>query len=276
MELKVIQMTRQAGVGRITLNRPHRHNAWTGRMHTEYRWALAELEADPLVRAVIVTGAQRSFCVGGDAEALKGHSDKGGYDPGTPDPLARPGYGVMPEFDAPFAYHFGLTKPVIAALNGAAAGVGLALAMFADLRFAVPGAVFTTAHGKLNFPAEYGLSWLLPRMIGLTRANELLLSSRRFSSEEALSLGLINGLFETDALIDSVQAYAEQLIAQNAPDALRVTKHQIYRDLHRDVATSVHYSEQQLARMSRTPDFKEGVAAFMEKRPPQWQGMDHE
>jgi enoyl-CoA hydratase/carnithine racemase len=276
MEFKVIQVTRQAGVGRSTLNRPHRHNAWTGRMHTEYRWALAELEADPLVRAVIVTGAQRSFCVGGDAQALKGHSDKGGYDPGTPDPLARPGYGVMPEFDAPFAYHFGLTKPVIAALNGAAAGVGLALAMFADLRFAVPGAVFTTAHGKLNFPAEYGLSWLLPRMIGLTRANELLLSSRRFSSEEALSLGLINGLYEADVLIDSVQAYAEQLIAQNAPDALRVTKHQIYRDLHRDVATSVHYSEQQLARMSRTPDFREGVAAFMEKRPPKWQGMDHE
>jgi len=89
-------------------------------------------------------------------------------------------------------------------------------------------------------------------------------------------MGLINGLYEADVLIDSVQAYAEALVAQNAPDALRVTKHQIYRDLHRDVATSVHYSEQQLTRMSRTPDFKEGVAAFMEKRPPQWQGMDHE
>jgi enoyl-CoA hydratase/carnithine racemase len=276
VQLKTILCDIKQGVGWITLNRPHRNNAWTGRMHTEYRYALAEFEADARVRIIVVTGGGRSFCVGGDAEALKGHSDKGGYDPGTPEPLAQPGYGVSPEFDAAFAFHFGLTKPVIAAVNGAAAGVGLALMLFADLRFAVPQATFTTAHGKLNFPAEYGLSWLLPRMIGLPRANDLLLSSRRFSSDEAYQWGLLNGLHEASALKPAVQQYAETMIAENAPEALRVTKFQIYQDLHRDIASSVRFSEQQINRLSKTEDFKEGVAAFMEKRPPKWQGANCE
>ena len=132
------------GIGLITLNRPHRMNAWTGRMHTEYRFSLAELDRDPAVRIIVVTGKGRGFCVGGDAEALQGHAEKGGYDPGTPKTLAEPGYGIDPAFDASFAYQFGLGKPVIAAMNGPAAGVGLALACFADLRFAAAGARFTT------------------------------------------------------------------------------------------------------------------------------------
>ena len=148
-------------------------------MHTEYRYCLDLAERDAAVRAIVVTGAGRGFCVGGDAAALQGHVEKGGYDPGTPLPLARPGFGTSAEFDASFAYHFGLSKPVIAAINGPAAGVGLALACFADLRFAAAGIKMTTAHGKLNLPAEYGLSWLLPRMIGLTRANELLADEPR-------------------------------------------------------------------------------------------------
>ncbi len=272
MELKTIVLSRQENIGWITLDRPHRHNAWTGRMHTEYRWALERFEQDHDIRAIVITGSGKSFCVGGDAQALEGHASRGQYDPGTPDPMAQPGFGLRPEFDAAFAYHFGLTKPVIAAVNGAAAGVGLALALFADLRFSVPDAAFSTAHGKLNFPAEYGLSWLLPRMVGMTRANDLLLSSRRFSSEEALAWGIFNGLFSRETLADQVQHYAEDLVARNAPQALRVTKYQIYRDLHRDVASAVHYSEQQINVMSQTPDFREGVAAFLEKRTPQWQG----
>ena len=258
----------------ITLDRPARMNAWTGRMHTEYRHCLAKADADPAVRVIVVTGRGRGFCVGGDAEALQGHARKGGYDPGTPAELARPGYGTAPEFDASFAYHFGLTKPVIAAMNGPAAGVGLALACFADLRFAAAGAKFTTAHGRLNLPAEYGLSWLLPRMIGLARANELLLSSRVFLAEEALALGLVNRVLPAESVLTGAVAYARELARTVAPESLRQTRWQIYRDLHRDVAASVTDSEALLETMMRQPDYAEGVAAFLDKRPPQWGRQD--
>ncbi len=274
MELKATAYAVEDGIATITLNRPARMNAWTGRMHTEYRWCLAAADADPAVGVVMVTGAGRGFCVGGDAKALEGHAARGGYDAGTPDELARPGYGTAAQFDASFAYHFGLSKPVIAAMNGAAAGVGLALACFADLRFAAAGAKFTTAHGKLNLPAEYGLSWLLPRMMGLTRANELLLSSRVFTAEEALELGLVNRVCPGGSLLGETRAYAAELIRTVSPESLRRTRWQIYRDLHRSVAESVSESEALLEEMMGQPDYREGVAAFLEKRPPVWRGSD--
>ena len=177
-DLKVTRYEVAEKVATITLVRPERLNAWTGRMHTEYRALLARAAEDRSVRVIVVTGAGRGFCAGADSRALEGHVERGGYDPGTGPDLARPGYGVRPEFDADFAYHFGIPKPIIAAVNGPAAGVGFALACYCDLRFAAAGAKLTTAHGRLGLPAEYGLSWLLPRLIGLTRATDLLLSSR--------------------------------------------------------------------------------------------------
>src|SRR5689334_1721458 len=152
MDLKATRYERRGPVALVTLSRPKRRNAWTGRMHTEYRWILREADADPTVRVIVVTGDPEgtAFCAGADLTALEGHAEKGGYDPGTPEDIAEPGHGVDPSFDAAFAYHFGVGKPVIAAINGAAAGVGLVLAAFADLRFAVPGARFTSAHGRFN------------------------------------------------------------------------------------------------------------------------------
>ena len=258
------------GVAIIWLNRPHRMNAWTGRLHTEYRHLLERANSDTAVRAIVVSGRGRGFCVGGDSEALSGHADRGGYDAGISADIAKPGYGIDEHFDASFAYHFGLDKPVIAAMNGPAAGVGLALACFADLRFAVPDVKFTTAHGKLNLPAEYGLSWMLPKIVGLGRANDLLLTSRVFTSDEALTLGFVNQIFEPAELVAQTVAYAHQLIASVSPNSLRQTRWQIYKDLHRDVASAVIESERLIEDMAMEEDFKEGIAALVEKRPPDW------
>jgi len=270
MELKATDLTVDQGIATIWLNRPKRMNAWTGRMHTEYRWCLQQAESSTEVRAIVVTGNGRGFCVGGDAEALQGHARKGSYDPGTPAVLAKPGYGRAAEFDASFAYHFGLSKPVVAAMNGPAAGVGLALACFTDLRFAAAGARFTTAHGKLNLPAEYGLSWLLPRMVGLTRANDLLLSSRVFTAEEARDMGLVNDVYPAESVLEATYEYVRGLIRTVSPESLAQTRWQIYEDLHRSAADSVRASEALINDMMRHDDYREGVAAFLEKRSPVW------
>ena len=274
MELKTTRYAIEDRIATITLSRPKRRNSWTGRMHTEYRWCLQQADADKAVRAIVVTGDPdgNAFCAGADLEALESHAKKGRYDAGITNEIARPGYGVDPHFDATFAYHFGLTKPVIPAGNGDAAGVGLVLAAYADLRFAAAGAKFTTAHGRYNFPAEFGLSWILPRIVGLTHANDLLLSSRIFTAEEAMAMGFLNKLLPSQELMPHVLAYAKALANTVAPGSARETKHQIYRDLHRDAATSVAVAERLLEEMIRHPDYGEGVKAWLQKRTPEWRG----
>jgi enoyl-CoA hydratase/carnithine racemase len=270
MDLKTIRYDVEDRVATITLARPERLNAWTSRMHTEYRWAVAQAEADPAVWVIVVTGDGRGFCAGADARALSGHVDRGGYDPGTEDDLARPGYGVDPELDRDFAFHFGLTKPVIAAINGPAAGVGFVLACYCDLRYAAAGAKLTTAHGKLNLPAEYGLSWLLPRLVGLTHANDLLLSSRTFLAEEGVTMGLINAVVEPGELLDHTYRSARSMANTVSRGSLAATKRQIYLDLHRGLGASIDESAARLSQMMTEPDFAEGVAALTERRPPQF------
>jgi enoyl-CoA hydratase/carnithine racemase len=274
LDLKATRYAVEDRIATITLSRPRRRNAWTGRMHTEYRWLLKAADEDKGVRVIVVTGDPEgtAFCAGADLGALEGHAEKGRYDSGTDDTIANPGFGVDPRFDASFAYHFGVGKPVIAAINGAAAGVGLVLAAFADLRFAVAGAKFTTAHGRFNFPAEFGLSWILPRLVGLTRANDLLLSSRVFTAEEADAMGFLNKLLAPEALMDHVYGYAKALADGVAPGAARETKRQIYRDLHRSAAEAVVDAERLLEDMIRHPDYGEGVKAWMEKRVAAWTG----
>jgi len=271
LDLKTTRFDVTDRIGVITLSRPRRRNAWTGRMHTEYRWLLDQANRDPGVRVIVVTGDPEggAFCAGADLGALEGHAEKGRYDPGTADDIATPGYGVDARFDASFAYHFGLDKSVI---DAAAAGVGLVLAAFADLRFAVPGAKFTTAHGRFNFPAEYGLSWILPRLIGLTHANDLLLSSRVFTSDEAFGMGFLNRLVAPGDLMTEVHAYARMIADTVAPGSARETKRQIYRDLHRDAAEAVRDAEALMNSMIKHPDYAEGVKAWMEKRPARWEG----
>ena len=268
MELKVTSYDLDDRVATLTLRRPHRLNAWTGRMHTEYRWALDRAERDPDVRVVVVTGEGRGFCAGADAKALEGHVAKGGYDDGITGPLAEPGFGVRPEFDHPFAFQFGMTKPIIAAVNGPAAGVGMAIACFADLRFASESAKFTTAAPRLGLPAEFGLSWLLPRLVGVTHAADLLLSGRLVLADEAARIGLVNRVVADDALPDAVLDYASDLAHHVSPSSMRETKAQLYADLHHDLGTSITRSIELLERMMTEADFVEGATALNEKRPP--------
>jgi enoyl-CoA hydratase/carnithine racemase len=255
-------------VATITLARPARLNAWTGRMHTEYRRAVARAEADTDVRVLVVTGEGRGFCAGADSAALDGHLEKGAYDPGIREPLAEPGYGIQREFDHNFAFHYGLRLPVIAAINGPAAGVGFVLACYADLRFAAAGAKLTAVHGKLGLPAEYGMTWVLPRLIGLTRAADLLLSSRVVLAEAAAAMGLVNRVLPADELLPAVYEYARVLAHEVSPASILATKRQLYADLHGDVGTAVEVSERLLEQHVQGPDYPEGVRALLEKRPP--------
>ncbi len=273
IELKVTKYEVDGAVATLTLNRPHRRNAWTGRMHFELRWLLQQANDDPAVRVVVITGEGRDFCVGADTAALEGHSERGGYDDGLPtEPAAvpQPGYGVSEFFDQNFAFLMALDVMVVAAVNGAAAGVGFVLACYCDLRFAAGDAKLTTAHGPLGLPAEYGLSWVLPRLVGLTRANDLLLSSRKFLAQDTAGWGLFNEITEPERLLDRVMEYAHDLTERVAPESLATTKRQIYLDQHRDVGTAVAQSDRLLEEMMRKPDYREGVAALVEGRPPNW------
>jgi len=258
------------GVATIHLHRPDRGNAWTGRMHAELRSVFAELDVDPAVRVVVVTGSGRSFCVGGDSDALAGHAERGGYDSGLPAEVANPGYGVRPELDHDLAWMWGLRLPVIAAVNGGCAGIGLALACFCDLRFAAAGAKLTTAAPQLGLPAEYGLSWVLSRLIGVTHAADLLLSGRIVPAEEAPP-GLFNAVVPAEELAGVVAAAARRLATGVSPAAVAVTKRQLYDDLlDHDVGASVERSKVLLDELMRGPDYREGVAALRERRSPRF------
>jgi enoyl-CoA hydratase/carnithine racemase len=275
MELSSLTATRfevHDRVATVWLHRPHRHNAWTGRMHSEYRSIIAHLDTVPQVRAVVVTGTPPAFCVGGDSQALAGHAERGSYDAGVADDVARPGYGVRPEFDHDFAFQFAMRFPIIAAVNGATAGVGLALALFCDLRFASAVAKCTTAAPKLGLPAEYGMSWMLPRLVGLTRATDLLLSGRVFTPADTCHWGLWNGVADTgeDALAAALD-YARLLATTVGPTALSITKRQIYDDLLRhDVGASITDAHRLLGQATGTAEYREGIAALRDRRPPQF------
>jgi len=270
MELTAVRYEVVDRVATVWLHRPHRHNAWTGTMHAEYRFVMAELEHRDGVRAVVVTGTPPAFSVGGDSQALAGHAERGAYDTGLgPDP-ARPGGGDR--LDADFAWQLGYRLPIIAAVNGGCAGVALALVTFCDLRFVAADAKLTTAAPKLGLPAEYGLSWTLPRLVGATRAADLLLSGRVVTGAETAEWGLWNGVADDgESTLAAALAYARSLAVSTGGRAVEVTKAQLARDLLRhDPAASVDDSIRLLGEAMATAEYREGVAALREKRPPRF------
>src|SRR3954469_13128734 len=223
MELRTVQYDVNDGVATVTLNRPDRLNAWTDRMAFEYRWSLATADADPRVRAIVVTGAGRGFCAGADFRALDRIAEAGQYtftdrqaEPADDDAtlVANAGAGVRPDFEHDHTFPLGLTKPVIAAVNGPAAGVGFVLMCFCDIRFAAAGAKLTTSFGRLGLPAEHGVSWILARLIGPARAADLLFSRRVVLAEEAVGMGLVNAVMPSGELLPHTMAYARRIAAE--------------------------------------------------------------
>jgi len=272
LTLGTIRVLIDAPIATVYLNRPHRHNAWTGTMHADYLSAMRTLEDRADIRAVIVTGTGTAFCVGGDSEALAKHAVSGSYDTGLAEQTLRPGQQMRPEYDSDLTWQFAYRHPIIAAINGAAAGIGLALALLCDLRFASAPAKITTAAPKLGLPAEYAMSWTLPRLIGVTRANDLLLSGRIVTVEQTADWGLWNEVLpDGDATLAAAQSYGRMLAQTTGPEAVRTTKAQIYRDLTRpDVAGALEDSKSLLDQAMGTAEYREGVAALREKRPPRF------
>ncbi|HVW33749.1 MAG TPA: enoyl-CoA hydratase-related protein [Acidimicrobiia bacterium] len=252
----------------ITLHRPDRLNAITPDLAAHFGAAMAASEQDPKVRVIVITGAGRAFSAGADFSTLAGIRDDGGIKLEGTGREAPPGpWSDRPGGRLACTMAAALSKPVIAAVNGPAAGVGLVFALSADLRFASTTAKFVTSYAKLGLPAEYGIAWFLPRLVGHARAAELLFSARPLGAEEALAIGVVNRLVEPDRLLDETLEYAGHL-ATMSPRSLRAMKAQLNAASDQGLAAAIHDANQRMIAMTAAPDFVEGVAATMEKRAP--------
>jgi enoyl-CoA hydratase/carnithine racemase len=257
-------------IATITFNRPERLNAMTNRMTDELKHAVAAAEADERAVAIVLTGAGRGFCAGADLQGLKSLGEGGSYGEGA-NLEASPGDASMgPNFQGPYAYLFSVRKPVIAAINGPCAGLGFAVAMFADLRFASDRATFTTAFSRRGLIAEWGIGWTLPRVVGPSVALDLLLSARRFEAPEAERIGLVNRTLPHEELMPFVRSYAQELAANVSPTSMAIIKRQVWERLEADLGPSLEESIRLMTESFRRPDFPEGVSSYLEKRPPRF------
>lgn len=255
----VLYEVRDSGVAVLTLNRPERMNAWGGGLATALYAHLEAAEADPAVRVIVLTGKGRAFCAGadmGDLDSIGNAQTNGDVDVSTL---------VGERFPA---WVTTMSKPVIAAINGACAGIGLIQALLCDVRFAAAGAKFTTAFARRGLTAEYGSSWILPRVVGWGPALDLMLSGRTFYAEEAAELGMVKEVVAPSELMDRTLAYADDMALNCAPSSLAVIKHQLYGDVLRDIDTTSARAEKLMHASMQRPDFIEGITAFFEKRPP--------
>ena len=264
-----------APVATITMNRPDNLNAFTTRMLAEIRHALEQAERDEKVVGIVLTGAGRGFCAGMDMNALNSMSAGGGRAEDDLSALdANPGDPSMgDDFQVTYAYLLSIRKPLVAAINGACAGLGFCFALLCDMRFVEKTAKFTTAFSQRGLVAEHGVSWLLPRLIGPGRALDLLWSARKFDGVEAQQLGLAERLCETGTAATEAAAYIKQLAASAAPMSLMVMKQQVYRHLNMPLGESMRDTNKLMAESLKRDDFREGVRSFMERRPPQFKPL---
>jgi enoyl-CoA hydratase/carnithine racemase len=256
---EVVQRHVEDGVAVLTLNRPDRLNAWIPAMQRRYFDLLQDAADDPSVRAIVVTGAGRGFCAGADMTGLQ---ELGSDNSAREEPDERP-----------VTFPLTIPKPIIAAVNGPAAGLGLVMALMCDLRFAAAGAKLTTAFVRRGLIAEHGISWILPRLVGPARALDLLLSGRVVLAEEAEAMGLVNAVHPADELLDRTLDYARELATWSSPTSMAVMKRQVYAHLEAGVAPALEESNALMLESFAREDFREGVASFVERRPPAFNGV---
>jgi enoyl-CoA hydratase/carnithine racemase len=249
----------------LTLNRPERLNAWNIPLEERYFALLDEAEADDEVRVVVITGAGRGFCAGADMEDLS--------QLGTVDPDAVAQAQAQAE-RRPRERPLSFRKPLIAAINGPAAGLGLVQALYCDLRFTTPEAKFTTAFARRGLIAEYGIAWMLPRLVGQSRALDLLMSARVVLGEEAYAMGLVNIVLPAKSLVADTLAYAADLAENCSPRSMALMKQQVYQAMDSDLPTAIAVADKLMHESFRHPDAAEGVHSYLERRPPQFAPLE--
>jgi enoyl-CoA hydratase/carnithine racemase len=254
-----------AGVAVLTLNRPDRLNTWGGDIATAFYAGLDRAEADPEVRVIVVTGRGKAFCAGANlgSTATVGESLGDG---------AQRDLSELVGDRQPY-YLTTLSKPVIAAINGSCVGIGLTQALMSDVRFAAAGAKFAASFARRGLIAEYGISWILPRLAGWAVALDLLLSGRTFMAEEAAELGLVKEVVAAENLMRRTMDYAEDIARNCSPASMAVIKRQAYGDAMHGVAEASARAETLLQESLQRPDVIEGITSFLEKRAPRFPGV---
>jgi enoyl-CoA hydratase/carnithine racemase len=251
----------------ITLNRPDKLNAWTGAMEREYRDALDRADRDRGVRVVVLTGAGRGFCAGADMSTLNTIADAG---PSGDEGGGAEAGSLEANYHQHFSFPLATKKPLIGAINGAAVGLGMVMTLYCDIRFASDQTRFGTAFSSLGLVAEHGVNWLLPRMIGTSNAFDMLYSSRIVGADEALRMGLVSRVIPHAELMEKTMEYASYVADHASPAAMASTKRLVYDAGFTDLASATQAANNAMGDSFDNPDFKEGLAAFAERRTPRF------
>jgi enoyl-CoA hydratase/carnithine racemase len=267
-------------VATITLNRPDKLNAWTALMESEVRSHMENAEQDDEVRVIVLTGAGRGFCAGADMSLLSAAAERGldsrDLDDRGREQVLRDGANrredAAPDFQKKYSYFPAIGKPVIAAINGPVVGLGLVITLYCDLRLASDASRFSTTFARRGLIAEYGMAWMLPRIIGVANALDLLFSARTIDAAEALRMGLVNRVFPQETFLEKARESAQELASTVSPRSLRIIKRQVYEAMSQTLAEAFDISVREMMACFRTEDFKEGVAHFVEKRPAAFTG----
>ncbi len=277
MSFETILYEENSYVATITLNRPDRLNAITKQLGDELLEAMQTADRSEDIRVIVLTGAGRGFCAGADISNLSAAAETDWSSLDSTQVLERivpprPHDDALSDFQKTHSYFPAVSKPIIGAVNGVAVGLGFVYLLYCDIRIASENARFGTAFAQRGLIAEHGISWMLPRLIGISNALDLLYSARLVDAQEALRMGLVSRVVAHDELMKQVRQYAQTLVTTVSPRSLRVIKKQVYEALFKSLGEAIDVADEEMIQSLQCDDFKEGVAHFVEKRPPRFTG----